>query len=77
MTEFQLGDNDCALILKENGATDVIIPKYEDKKAKAGDNMVLAVAIATLIPTKEFKELVDTTITKLSKDFDEKFDKEK
>ena len=77
MTEFKLGDDDCALILKANGATDIIMPNYKDDSMKAGDNMILAVAIATLIPTKEFKKLIDTTITKLSENFDKELGKER
>ena len=63
MTKFELGDKDCAIILRDNNSVEILVPDYEDENEEVGDNVVLAVGIVTLLPTPEFQELVSETMT--------------
>ena len=65
MTEFKLEDNDCAIVLKEDGSTEILVPNYEDEEAEISDNMLLAIGIVNLIPKPEFQELISETITEV------------
>jgi len=62
MQTFELKDEDCAIILKEDGSTEVILPNYEDGEAEVSDNMLIAVGIVTLLPKPEFQELLSATM---------------
>jgi len=62
MQKFKLEDKDCAIILKEDGTIEILVPDYEDKNEDVGDNVILAVGIVTLLPTPEFQELISETM---------------
>ena len=62
MEKFELKDKDCAIILKEDGSTEIILPNYEDGETEVSDNMILAVGIITLLPKPEFQELLSATM---------------
>jgi hypothetical protein len=76
MASFTLGENDCALILKDNNEVDIILPKCEDDDAEVSENMLLAVGIVSLIPTPEFQKLLSKRMAEALAMIDEKNEKE-
>jgi hypothetical protein len=76
MTSFKLGENDCAIILKDNNEVEIILPKYEDDEEEVSENMLLAVGVVALIPTPEFQKLLSKRITEVLDKVDKKKEKE-
>jgi len=62
MQTFELEDKDCAIILKEDDSINIILPKYEDENGLVGNNALLAVGIAAIIPKPELQELITKTM---------------
>jgi len=62
MQTFELEDKDCAIILKEDDSINIILPKYEDENELVGNNALLAVGIAAIIPKPELQELITKTM---------------
>jgi K+/H+ antiporter YhaU regulatory subunit KhtT len=59
-----IGDNDAAVIIRENGKTELVIPKEEDEDAVISETAAEALRVAVFLNNEEAISIVDAEIDK-------------
>jgi hypothetical protein len=67
---FELGDNDCAIVIKQDMSVEMVLPKMADEDRIDGrehQNVYITMAITASMADKPFKEVINAKLDEMFK----------